>query len=145
MAVRQAAEPPSVTRWRAGSNQPLLRGWLHVCAVPFALAGLIVLVAVASTPEARVVAVIYGLGAIALFTVSGTYHRGRWYEAAHLRMKRLDHGTIFLMIAGTYTPICVLAVGGTAGTLAAGRRVGGGHRPASCSPRRAWPSVATWA
>ena len=105
-------------RWRAGGRtQPRLRGWLHLCSVPFAIAGAVVLVFVAPSTTARLAAVVYGVAVCALFTVSALYHRVRWYAAAHLRMRRLDHGTIFVMIAGTYTPVCLLALSGATGIV----------------------------
>jgi hemolysin III len=92
--------------------KPLLRGWLHVgcffLAVPIAVA----LVSSATTATARVAAVIYGFGVVALFGVSGSYHRGRWSPVWRSRMQRLDHTTIFVTIAGSYTPICLLVLEG---------------------------------
>ena len=49
---------------------------------------------------------------VALFGVSGSYHRGRWSQAARRRMQQLDHATIFVMIAGSYTPLCLVALQG---------------------------------
>ena len=99
--------------WRAGGKtQPLLRGWIHLCTIPLAVLATVVLVSVAPDTIALVGAVVYGLAMCALFTVSALYHRIRWYWVAHRRMRRLDHGTIFLMIAGTYTPMCLLALDG---------------------------------
>jgi hemolysin III len=62
--------------------------------------------------KARWGAAVYALGLVALFGVSGTYHRGRWSQAALRRMQKLDHATIFVMIAGSYTPLCLLALRG---------------------------------
>lgn len=94
--------------------KPLLRGWLHaVCFVLSVPAGAAV-VASASTTRARAGAVVYAIGLTAVFGVSAAYHRGRWSDAARRRMKRLDHGTIFIMIAGSYTPLC-LVLGGAQG------------------------------
>ena len=95
---------------------PLLRGWLHMlCFVASVPAGL-VLVASGGSTRARVAAAVYAVGLSALFGVSGSYHRRRWSDAARQRMKRLDHATIFVMIAGSYTPLCVVALGGSLGT-----------------------------
>jgi hemolysin III len=85
---------------------------MHLCAIPFAVAAALLLVRRAPNPTARLGAAVYGVAVCALFTVSGLYHRVRWYAVAHLRMRRLDHGTIFVMMAGTYTVLCVLAVSG---------------------------------
>jgi hemolysin III len=52
---------------------------------------------------------------IALFGVSSTYHRWAWGEVARRRMKRADHGTIFVMIAGSYTPVCLVVLHGALG------------------------------
>src|SRR5262245_7182908 len=88
--------------------KPLLRGWLHL--VCFFVAMPIVIAATSAT--ARAAAAIYGVGVIALFGVSGCYHRGRWSPLWRSRMQRLDHTTIFVTIAGTYTPICLLVLDG---------------------------------
>jgi hemolysin III len=92
--------------------KPLLRGWLHAAcfflAVPIAGA----IVSSATSATARVAAAVYGASVVALFGVSGSYHRGRWSPAWRSRMQRLDHTTIFVTIAATYTPICLLVLKG---------------------------------
>ncbi|HVF14527.1 MAG TPA: hemolysin III family protein [Acidimicrobiales bacterium] len=94
---------------------PLLRGRLHqVCFFLSFPAGLFV-VANAGSPRARVAAIVYAIGLSTLFAVSATYHRRVWSPAARSRMKRLDHGTIFVMIAANYTPLCLLALDGSLG------------------------------
>jgi hemolysin III len=92
--------------------KPAMRGVFHQIAFVVAVPALLVLVMVAHTGTARVAAVVYGLGVCALFGVSSSYHRFRWSPAARERMKRADHGTIFVMIAATYTPVCLLALNG---------------------------------
>ncbi len=97
---------------------PHLRGWLHlVCFVLSVPAGAIV-VASADSGRARWAGVVYAMGMTAMFGVSAAYHRCRWSPAGRRRMRRLDHGTIFVMIAGSYTPLCLLALEGTTGTVA---------------------------
>jgi len=91
---------------------PLLRGWLHLVCFFLALPAAAVVVGVADTPRGQVAAFVYGSGLVALFGVSGSYHRGRWCDAKRRLMQRLDHGTIFVMIAGSYTPLCLLALRG---------------------------------
>jgi hemolysin III len=49
--------------------------------------------------------------------VSALYHRKHWQPAARAKMKRLDHANIFLFIAGSYTPITVVGVGGSYGKI----------------------------
>lgn len=92
--------------------KPLLRGWLHLVSFFLAVPVGVWLVAEAPTPVARVAALVYGIGLIALFGVSGSYHRGRWSPVWRHRMQRLDHSTIYVMIAGSYTPICLLVLRG---------------------------------
>ncbi len=93
--------------------KPRLRGWLHAGMAPAVLAAGIVLIALAPAGLARWCAVVYTVCALLLFTTSGVYHRGRWAPAAHRRLKRLDHGNVYLLIAGTYTPMVALGLTGT--------------------------------
>jgi len=94
--------------------KPLLRGVSHEVAAFLALAGWMALVAVAPAGRARAAAGVYGATLFALFAVSALYHRPTWGTRARLLMRRLDHSAIFLLVAGTYTPFCLL-LGGTAG------------------------------
>lgn len=89
-------------------QKPLLRGVSHQIAAGVALAGLVALVLVAPGPRARVGALVYGSSLVGLFSVSALYHRPTWGPRARLWMRRLDHSAIFLLIAGTFTPICLL-------------------------------------
>ena len=90
--------------------KPRLRGWVHLVTAPLALAAGIVLVSLAPTGPAAAAAAAFGLTAVVMFTTSAIYHRGHWSERAELRLKRLDHANIFLLIAGTYTPFAVLGL-----------------------------------
>jgi len=89
---------------------PHLRGWLHLLCFGFSVPAGLVVIASADSSRARVGAVVYALGMTAMFGVSAAYHRLRWSPAGRRRMRRTDHGTIFLMIAGSYTPLCLLAL-----------------------------------
>jgi hemolysin III len=90
---------------------PVLRGWLHLVCFFLALPAA-AWVVIAAAPSARAGAAVYAAGLVALFGVSGSYHRGRWGPIWRARMRRLDHATIFVMIAGSYTPLCVLVLDG---------------------------------
>jgi hemolysin III len=92
--------------------KPLLRGWLHLVCFFLAIPAAVLVVALATSGRGRVGAIVYAVGLVALFGVSGTYHRGRWTDAKRRLMQQLDHGTIFVMIAGSYTPLCLLALRG---------------------------------
>ena len=97
---------------------PVLRGWLHLVCVFLSLPAGAVVIAGAGSGRSRVAAAVYATGMTAMFGVSAAYHRRRWSPAGRRRMRRIDHGTIFLMIAGSYTPLCLLALRGTAGPVA---------------------------
>ena len=114
--ILQGAPPPPAAATPAELLPPRLRGWLHlVCFVVSVPAGALV-IASAGTARGRVAGAVYAFGMTAMFGVSALYHRRRWSPAARRRMRRTDHGTIFLMIAGSYTPLCLLALRGTAAT-----------------------------
>lgn len=88
--------------------KPKLRGWLHAGTFPLAVAAGIVLISLAPSREVRVSALIYTITAALLFGVSAIYHRGRWSDRTRAALKRFDHANIFLIIAGTYTPLALL-------------------------------------
>lgn len=87
--------------------KPLLRGWLHLGTVPIALAGGIVLIALAQGSIAKWGAAMYLLTSLLLFGISALYHRINWSPPVHAVLRRFDHANIFLLIAGTYTPIAL--------------------------------------
>jgi hemolysin III len=97
-----------------GLPRPLLRGWLHLAAFVVALGLGVTLLLVVGRQEAPAFAV-YGLAVAGLFGVSALYHRGRWQPIGRARLQRLDHSMIFVLIAGTYTPICVYVLDGALG------------------------------
>ena len=97
--------------------RPRLRGVLHQYAFFVSLASGTLLVLLATTVRASVAAVIYAASVSALFGVSALYHRVTWTGPARRRMRRLDHAMIFLLIAGTYTPVGLLVLQGRLGTV----------------------------
>jgi hemolysin III len=66
-------------------------------------------------PENAPAFLVYGLAVAGLFGVSALYHRGRWRPGVRAWLQRADHSMIFVLIAGTYTPICVHVLNGTLG------------------------------
>lgn len=90
--------------------KPVLRGRLHQVAFVLSIIGLAVLVEAADTPRARVVAWVYGLASALLYLTSSSYHVFARSPKARRIMQRADHSMIFVLIAGTFTPIAVLAV-----------------------------------
>jgi hemolysin III len=94
--------------------KPRLRGVLHLVAFPVSLVtGAVLLLAVADDAAERWGCLVYTVATAILFGVSALYHRGTWDARTHARLRRLDHSNIFLMIAGTYTPLCVALLDGT--------------------------------
>jgi hemolysin III len=96
-----------------GAVKPLLRGWSHAVAAVVAGAGTIVLLVKTAGDAPKLISVlIYGLSLVVLFAVSALYHVGNWSPARRALLRRLDHANIFLLIAGTYTPVAVNVLDG---------------------------------
>jgi hemolysin III len=91
---------------------PRLRGVSHAAAFFLAVAAAVVIVALAPTGRATVAVVIYGAALAALFGGSGLYHR--WPGPARFKpvLQRIDHSTIFVFIAASYTPIALMVMHG---------------------------------
>jgi hemolysin III len=96
--------------------KPRLRGVLHLVAFPVSLLAGLVLLALADDPAERWACLVFTVASAVLFGCSALYHRGTWDARTHARLRRLDHSNIFLMIAGTYTPLCVALLEGTTRT-----------------------------
>lgn len=87
--------------------KPLLRGWFHAVAAVGAVVLTIVLCWLSRGDTPRLISMlIFGLSMVELYTVSATYHIGRWPERTRRVLRSLDHANIFVLIAGTYTPLC---------------------------------------
>ena len=92
--------------------KPKLRGWLHLGIAPLTLAAGIVLVALSPTAMTRIGSAVFATSAVILFTCSAIYHRGTWSPRIWKLLRRLDHANIFLLIAGSYTPVSLLLLDG---------------------------------
>jgi len=104
----------------ADLGKPRLRGRLHQYAFFVALAGGIVLCAIAATRPgvaALLSCLLYSLTVCGLFGTSALYHRRIWSKRGYQIMRRADHSMIFIFIAGTYTPFCVLLLDPPTATL----------------------------
>jgi hemolysin III len=94
---------------RAGAGaKPRLRGWLHAGMFPLALAGGLALIALSRSAAAVAACSVYAVSALLLFGTSALYHRGNWGLRGEAVLRRLDHANIFLITAGTYSPLAVL-------------------------------------
>lgn len=111
MTLPSTTEPPATTAGDAGvAVKPLLRGVLHQCSAFVALGAGAVMVATAPTARAAWAAAGFAASLVLLFSVSAIYHRVNWPPVARARMRRADHASIFVLIAGTYTPLALLGL-----------------------------------
>jgi hemolysin III len=94
------------------AERPRLRGVLHL--VGFVAASIVGIVLVANLDGLRLAAAaIFAASAVAMLGASTLYHRITWSSAAtRLRMRRVDHAGIYVLIAGTYTPVGLLSMHG---------------------------------
>lgn len=88
-----------------GLPKPAMRGWIHLCATPLALAGGIVLICLAHGAGLKWACAVYMTCSLILFGNSAIYHLGDWSPKVTDVLRRIDHMNIFLLIAGTYTPV----------------------------------------
>lgn len=87
--------------------KPLLRGWFHAGAAVGAVVLTVILCWLSRGDTPRLISMlIFGLSMVELYTVSATYHIGRWPARTRRVLRSLDHANIFVLIAGTYTPLC---------------------------------------
>ena len=93
-----------------GEVKPLWRGWIHAGTFPIAIAAGIVLISLAHGALAKWASAVFMLTSMLLFGVSALYHRINWKPQTKQLFRRLDHANIFLLIAGTYTPVALLAL-----------------------------------
>jgi hemolysin III len=112
----QLSLPAGLSPAKGGPVKPKLRGVFHQYAFFVSLACGVALILAASDGRARVAASIYAVAVSALLGTSALYHRVTWRPRARRWMRRLDHSMIFMLIAGTYTPVALLALKGTLAT-----------------------------
>jgi len=110
----------------ATAVKPRLRGVVHEYAFFVALVAGAVLLVVAPSGKARLAVGLYVLGLAGLLGTSALYHRVTWRRPNARRwMRRLDHSMIFVLIAGTYTPIALLVLHGVLSNVVLGIVWGG--------------------
>lgn len=106
-------------------ERPRLRGRLHLLAFVLSLAGLVWLVRSAPTPRAQLAAWIYGVAGSLLYLTSASYHVFTRSPQARRIMQRIDHSMIFVLIAGSFTPVSLLVLDGAWRWVALGLMWGG--------------------
>lgn len=97
--------------------KPLLRGWIHAGTLPVAIVLGVLLVVLAEGAALTWACAVFLATSSILFGVSALYHRRTWSPRATALLRRLDHSNIFLLIAGTYTPMTVAALDPPSSTI----------------------------
>ncbi|MEU6203012.1 hemolysin III family protein [Micromonospora musae] len=126
-------------------GKPRMRGWLHTYAFFVAVVCGIVLCSIAATRPGwapLVSCLIYSLTVCGLFGTSALYHRRVWSERGYQVMRRMDHSMIFVFIAGTYTPFCVLLLSARPATVMLALVWGGAL--AGVALKLIWPHAPRW-
>src|ERR1700677_2718324 len=96
--------------------KPAMRGYLHQAAFYSSLGAGLMLIAIAHTHIGRIAALIYVATLSGLFGASALYHRPQWGETARLWLRKIDHSSIYLLIAGSATPVILLGMAQGSGT-----------------------------
>jgi hemolysin III len=96
--------------------KPRLRGVFHEVAFFVSLVSGAALVVAAPTTGSALVMAVYAVSVSLLFGVSALFHRHTWGPVGRRRMRRADHSTIFIAIAGSYTAVAAIALDGWART-----------------------------
>ncbi len=91
-------------------EKPLLRGHFHQAMFFVSLGAALLLIAKSDSRIEYISTIVYSIALLAMFGISALYHRITWNPTERFLMKRLDHAGIYLMIAGCFTPICLLAL-----------------------------------
>ncbi len=105
--------------------RPTWRGWIHAGTFPLAIVLGIVLITFAQGGVAKAASGVFMASSLLLFGNSALYHRFDWKPRTKRLLKRIDHANIFLLIAGTYTPMSLLALPPDKGLLLLGLVWGG--------------------
>lgn len=90
--------------------KPKLRGWIHAVTVPAAVGLGLMLIARAPNTGAKLSSGVFLATSVLLFGTSAIYHLVSWSHRTTVVLRRIDHSNIFLLIAGTYTPIAMTAL-----------------------------------
>ena len=134
-------------RMRLGKMTHPVRGFMDAFAAAVSLVGALVLLLLTDgSAWQRLSLFAFGLSLVAMFTTSSLYHSIPWGEVWKMRMQRLDHTMIYVLVAGTYTPIAAIVLDGWMrwGTLAVQWGIvvfGAVHKVISKTPKH-WLSVA---
>jgi hemolysin III len=110
---------PTGERLREAAREikPKLRGWLHLLAFPLSLVAGTTLVLLSEGERDKIATTVFAASSSLLFGSSALFHRGHWSPRWHGVLRRRDHSTIFLLIAGTYTPFALTLLHGASARI----------------------------
>ncbi len=95
--------------------KPLARGYIHLAAFFITLCACTVLLIFSNGALALFASVIYSVTLVGQYGVSALYHCPMWDQKKYLLLRRMDHAAIFVLIAGTATPICLILLKNNSG------------------------------
>jgi channel protein (hemolysin III family) len=116
-AGRKPHRVPAGTAFSQAPDKPRWRGWMHLVFFEVSLVVGTLLIVAAHGEVATAAVTIYAVSVSGLFGVSSLYHRGTWQPGLHRALQRLDHLMIFVLMAGTATPLFLLAAPGPFGLI----------------------------
>lgn len=109
-AVDTALQGSQLAVVRPGTGKPLMRGWLDLIAILAIIPAAAWLIAYARPGLPTLSAAVYSTGLLFLFAMSATYHVPVWAPGPRLWLRRADHSAIYVQIAGSYTPVCLVVL-----------------------------------
>jgi len=95
---------------KSSLEKPLLRGYFHEWMFFISIGACIPLIIKSTSSTELISTIIYSVGIFMMFGFSALYHRVNWRPKVLKVMRKLDHLSIFIMIAGSFTPICLLVL-----------------------------------
>ncbi len=133
----------SVNRLTLGKMQNPIRGFLHGGAAVATVVGLVFLIIRAwGSAAALAGALIFGLALLVMYIVSSLYHSIPWGQTWKTRLQRIDHSMIYLVVAGTFTPVAIAVLDGV--SLAVSLSVLWGIAATGIVMKSLLPNVKTW-
>lgn len=97
-------------------SKPRFRGVSHQLMFFISIIPCLILIFKTSNLSQFIAILTYSIGLLSMFGFSALYHRLNTTQEIKKKLRKLDHSGIFMMIAGTFTPICILALPGQSGT-----------------------------
>jgi channel protein, hemolysin III family len=107
VSVTKQAQTEPLSAAPVKKVKPLMRGWSHAIAAVAAVVLTIILCWLSRTDIPRMISMlVFGLSMVELYTLSAVYHIITWSPGKRRVFRAIDHANIFVLIAGTYTPLC---------------------------------------